>query len=75
MWGPEVDFSPTESSGMRLAVTPAWSRGPEQGSRVDTVGLAEAKALSLHLSMLGDATFTDRAWRRKSGLGVRACLS
>lgn len=38
------------------------------------MGLAEAKALSLHLSMLGDATFTDRAWRRKPGLGVRPPL-
>lgn len=75
MWVPEVDFSPLKALACACQRHRPGSGGPEQGSRVDTVGLAEAKALSLHVSMLGDATFTDRAWRRKPDLGVRALLS
>lgn len=60
-WG---GSSPTESPGTHRAATLAWPRGPEPGSRMDTMGLSKATvvARSLHPSMLGATTFAARAW-------------
>lgn len=70
VWG---GSPPTESPGLHQLETPAQPQGcAKQGSQRDRVGLAEADALSLHLSMLGATAIADRSQRRKPDPGMWA---